>query len=297
MFLYSLNYLIIKMQKTHETGFLISLLLLTSLTFVSAGPTNNEDLTLLFDIPSNLDGEWKLYFISVGEFEKEGWNFTGYFETIKKEYAKSKGSCGGYGAFYSEVYEMGDEERKHKGCEINGTYQEVYCFRTAAKDKKCSHLAEYKLNEEMVLDFGSFYDSYMWDIKRAGFYEHYSVSSCRIENSTCKMKLDKKSSPYNPYIIVLEELDSKTEVHFSGKVEIKAAEMFYDEKFFPCKNDICENHASAKIKVSEFKVLEPNFLKIKFNDETEILSNNNENPMKKVSIWEKLIGFFKNLFS
>lgn len=285
------------MSKTHKTYFHISLLLLICLTFVSAGPTKNEDLTLIFDIPPDLNGEWKLYFVSVGEFEKEGWNFTYYFETIKKEYIKSKESCGGYGAFYSEVYEMGDEERKHKGCEINGTYQEVYCFRTAAKNLSCRNLAEFKLNPKKVLDFGSFYDSYMWDIKRAGFYEHFSSSSCIIKNSTCKIELDKKSSPYNPYIIVLEKLDSKTQVYFSDKVEIKAAEIFYDGKIFPCKNEICENHASAKIKISGFEILEQNFLKIKFSDEIEILNNPGEISMEKVSVWKKFIDFFKNFFS
>lgn len=285
------------MSKTHKTYFHISLLLLTCLTFVSAGPTKNEDLTLIFDIPADLNGDWKLYFISVGKFENDGWKFTDYFEKIKKEYTKLKETCGGYGAFYREIYEMGDEERKHKGCEINGTYQEVYCFRTAAKNPVCSSLAEYKLNPDRVLDFGSFYDSYMWDIKRAEFYEHYSSSSCIIRNSTCEMKLDKKSSPYNPYLIVLEKIDSKTEVYFSDDVEIKAVKMFYDKNIFPCENDICENHAAAKIKVSEFEILETDFLKIKFMDGSESLNNQSENPAKKNSLWKRFIDFFKNFFS
>jgi hypothetical protein len=260
---------------------------------IFAGPVSDKDITFSFQIPKDTlsQGEWNIFFISIGEFEKDNWTFDNYSEKIKSDYINFKKSCGNYSTFYETVYKMSEEESKHKGCVINGTYQEVYCFKTVSDNSICNNLAPYKINDKNKLDFGSYYNSYMWDINRADFYNHFSLSYCNVINDSCTFQVHKASLPYNPYIIVLEKANSSDEVYFSDKTSIKAVELFYNESRFYCSEPGCDVNVDMNITLKKFEIQNPNRLILEFDTQTKNIEH-----VQPVNWFNKFRNWLKSLF-
>ena len=170
---------------------------------------------------------------------------------------------------------MSEEERQHKGCVINGTYQETYCFKTVTDNPKCSSLAPYKINDRNKLDFSSYYDSYMWDINRADFYNHFELSDCNIINNSCTFKIHKTASPYNPYMIILEKINSTNDVYFSGRTNIKDVNLFYNDSLFACSEPGCDVNIDVKLNLLTFEIQKPSTLLIEFDNQSYISDINN----------------------
>ena len=254
--------------------FFIFLFLIILSPLAIAGPMPLQDI--IFSFETN-ESNATFYFISVGEFEKDGWNFQDY--NIKENYLKLKKECGKENTFREIVYEMSADERLHKGCVINGTYQEVYCFKTITDKKECEALIPYKIENNM-LNFGAYYNSLMFDINRSDFYNHFDASKCEVINKTCTFTIHKKSKPYNPYIIVLEKEDS---IYFSDEINITQTNLFYNKNIFP--NDEITYHVEKEVNLAlkEFEIKD-NKLKITFETKKE------NNLFKRLAAW------IKNLF-
>lgn len=299
-------------KKHHIVKALIIILVFISLVhIVLAGPVPLQDITFSFNIPEKTldNGEWKIYVISIGEFEKDNWNFTTNYNKIKYSYIDFKEECGTDKAFYVTVYKMDDEERKHKGCVINGTYQEVYCFKTVTNKDKCSSLTPYKINDKNNLDFLSYYSSYMWDINRADFYNHFEPSYCNVENNSCKFIIHKSSYPYNPYIIVLERLNSTNEIYFSNRLNINDVNLFYNESIFPTDAIMFHINLNVELNLTKLELKNSNILKIEFNNQSKIMYNqnstkteNSENQLHnlkpiKDNFFKRTITWIRHIFS
>jgi len=297
------------MIKWHILKLLIIILLSISLAnIVLAGPMPLQDIAFSFQIPENAldNGEWKIYVISIGEFEKDNWNFTNYYDKIKGDYLNFKKSCGTDNTFYVTTYKMNEEERKHKGRVINGTYQEIYCFKTITNKNQCANLIPYKINYKNELDFLSYYNSYMWDIKRADVYNHFEPSQCNIENNSCKFTIHKNSYPYNPYIIVLEKLNSTNEIYFSDKLNINDADLFYNKSIFPSDAVTFHINLDVKLNLTTFEIQNPNMLLLQFDNQTPVLTNQgsrdsanqsqNTTPKKETNFFKRVINWITNLF-
>ncbi|MGV8172346.1 MAG: hypothetical protein ACP5OA_06665 [Candidatus Woesearchaeota archaeon] len=256
------------LSKTYSKRMLIFLTVVICISpFISAGPIEDKDIIFTFNLPDSMSsGEWRMYFISIGEFEKSNWSFNDYSDKIKNEYMAFKESCGKGDVFYETIYEMTPEEREHNGCVINGTYQEKYCFKTVSDNPTCTELIPYKINDRNVLDFNTYYDSYMWDINRADFYNHFELSYCNIINDSCTFKIHKKSEPYNPYVVVLENINSTDGIYFSGPTIISEVETFYNESLFACDEPGCDVSIEKKLTVKKFEIIGPNVLIIQFED-------------------------------
>jgi hypothetical protein len=197
-----------KIRSNYSIIFFTIIITILLLKTSYAGPVSEKEIELSFSIPSNLslDNTWNIYLISVGEFNNNNWSFSQYYSKIKTDYISYKNNCGLNTSFYEEIYEMDEEERQHRACVINGTYQEIYCSRTSSNSQKCKNLIPYKIDEDnKMLSFKSYYESYVWDIKRASQYHHFGLSNCKIINNSCSLTLNKLSEPYNPYIVVLEK--------------------------------------------------------------------------------------------
>ncbi|MGV8086891.1 MAG: hypothetical protein ACP5N1_04630 [Candidatus Woesearchaeota archaeon] len=292
---------------------LISIWLFFSLAnIVLAGPVPLQDITFSFQIPENTldNGEWQMYIISIGEFEKDSWNFTTAYDTIRYDYLNFKKYCGTDNTFYVTTYKMDDEERKHKGCVINGTYQEVYCFKTITDKNQCTNLIPYKINYKNELDFLSYYNSYMWDINRADVNNHFEPSHCNIENNSCKFTIHKSSYPYNPYIIVLEKLNSTKEIYFSDKLNIDDAHLFYNESIFPSDAVMFHVILDVELNLSKFKINDSNRLILQFENQSKVLyhqdlieytnvtnQQQNTTPNTESTFFERAINWVTQLFS
>jgi hypothetical protein len=278
----------------HYRGILI-LILITSIlaSAVLAGPVSDKDITFQVQIPKETlsKGEWRIYLVSIGEFEKDNWKFDNYSNTIQTKYINFKKACGKNDTFYETLYKMSDEESKHKGCVVNGTYQEVYCFKTATDNKLCSDLIPYKINDNYNLDFGTYYNSYMWDINRAEFYNHFELSYCIVNNNSCTFKIHKSASPYNPYMIILEKLNSNEEIYFSNNTNITQTNLFYNESLFACEEPGCDVNIDVNLTLLKFEIEKPHRLVIGFNNKTYI---DNQSSAKNTTIMTKAIDKEKN---
>jgi hypothetical protein len=277
---------------------------------ITAGPVSDKDITSTFKIPEKSssamqEGEWRIYFISVGEFEKGSWNFTAYYDKIKKDYTAYKQDCGRADTFYQKVYKMSDEEKQHKGCTINGTYQEEYCFKTVSNNPRCSALIPYNLEDLNGLDhgqltFSAYYNSYMWGINRADTYNHFELSYCDVKNSSCTFKISKTSLPYNPYVAVLEKLNSTSEIYYSGKLNLEGANLFYNETLFYCSEAGCDVNIDMTLTPLSFEVREPHTFLLEFDKRYEIPASQNQ-PQNTAAdqggnFFSKLISWVKSLF-
>lgn len=254
------------------------LLLLLIIPIVSAGPVPLQDIELSFKIYQE---NARIYFISVGEFEQNNFTFSNHYKNIKNNYSYFKQECRKENTFYETIYKMDNEEKKHKGCTINGTYQEEYCFKTITDNTNCQDLITYKI-ENNKLTFGSYYNSVMWDIKRADFYKHFEAQYCEIKNNTCNIVIHKNSKPYNPYIIIFE---NESQIFFSDRINITELNMFYNESIFP--NDEINYHVEKKIEliVNEFEIKDDK-LTIKLE---KMNLGKNEGFFKRIIKWIKQI--------
>lgn len=293
-------------KKTYRQKILIFIILsigISSLVF--AGPIEEKDITLHFQIPLKISsqGEWKMYLISIGEFDKSNWSFDEYSYAIIKNYTYFKENCGEDNTFYETIYKMSEEEKKHKGCVINGTYQEEYCFKTITDKAFCTSLTPYKINDKHTLDFGSYYNSYMWDIARADFYNHFELSQCGIINDSCSITIHKASTPYNPYITVLERLNSTDEVYFSDNIHIAGVNLFYNESLFACGYSGCDVNFDLKIDILKFTIVEPHTLVIEFSNQSEKYNPNlvkediivNIDYKEKTNLFDRLKNWLKSI--
>ena len=92
-----------KMFNKYHFQIVLLIILLTGLaSLVLAGPVSDKDITFNFQIPSEIltAGEWKIYLVSIGEFEKDGWKFDNYSNTILDNYINFKKNCGSDNTFY-----------------------------------------------------------------------------------------------------------------------------------------------------------------------------------------------------
>jgi hypothetical protein len=189
---------------------------------------------------------------------------------------------------------MSQEEREHKGCVINGTYQEVYCYKTVTNITECQPLAQYKLNDQKQLDFASYYNSYVWDIGRADQYHHYSASTCTITNSKCVMVLNKDSAPYNPYVAVLEKPNSD-EVFFSDEFSISAVELFSHDAIYDCESNDCDIQTNVSI-IAELGLDPPNQITFHIQPEYGYPIPPSSIPIHEEGLFSRIFSWFLSLF-
>lgn len=273
---------------------IITAINLTSVTL--AGPMPLQDITFNLQIPkieTTLNSEeWNMYLISIGEFERDKWNFTTHYNNIKTNYLNLKKECGKDNTFYTTIYKMDEEERKHKGCVVNGTYQEVYCFKTITDNNYCSNLIPYKINDKNELSFISYYNSYMWDINKADVYTHFELTYCTIKNNSCQLIIHKDSYPYNPYIMVLENINSTNEIYFSDKLTITDTDLFYNTAIFPSDAVTFHVNLNKELIVKTLKMTDSNKLIIEFENKIE-----NTTIQKENNLLTRFLNWIKNIFN
>ena len=257
-----------------------------------AGPTSTKDASFHFEIPGDVlssDG-WRLYFISVGDFENDNWSFSQYRNRLENDYIDFKARCGVDGTFREIIYEMSAEERAHKGCTINGTYQEVYCFKASTDIPSCERLLPDKIDDAYRLDYKSYYDSSLWDIGRAEFYRHHALASCDIVDSECVFTIDRGAYPYNPFIVVAERLNSSEDIYFSTPMNISGMEVFSDDSLFSCgASYYCDVHVNVTLTLQAFEALPNNALRVRFDSDWSF-SNLRAQPAGDASVKPEGLG-------
>lgn len=276
----------------HTKRLILFILFVLACSLVLAGPISEKDITFSFTVSDNIFEGSRLHFISIGEFNNDNWSFSDYYTKIKSDYSNYKVKCGASETFYEIIYEMSDVERQHKGCTINGTYQEVYCFKPTTDIDFCEPLAPHKINDDYILTFDTYYNSYVWDIGRANQYNHFKVSTCLIEGNICNITFRKDMQPYNPFVVILE---TKDDVYFSERINIQALELFYEEPLFDCKPVGCDIHQKATIHLDNFNTQAPNIFKIGFSDKYELTQENSTPEKDDVTFFQRILLWFKRL--
>ncbi|HLP80106.1 MAG TPA: hypothetical protein VK158_05705 [Acidobacteriota bacterium] len=249
-------------------------LFLILMTIAYAGPVWEKDAT--FEIATENTKGMDIYVVSVGEFQKTGVIFP---NSLLQDYKKFKALC--QDTFFEEMYEMDKEERQHKGCIINDTYQEIFCTRITSNITACKPLIG-KLTYDNKLNFKSYFDAYMWDINRSEFYDHIEASPCVTSDDSCTFILHKKQSPYNPFIIIAEN-----EENVANSDQIILPMDVFDTDF-ECVEVGCDVHKTITLNQSISVVGEKVFVNEIKHTPQEI--------QKRKSVWQSITQWFASLF-
>jgi len=282
--------------------------------FVLAGPIDDRKGHFIFNLSRNITMQgpgWKLYLVSVGQFEHDGWNFSDYHDQIKQKYIDAKNECGGTGVFYNTVRELTSEEQKSIVCTINGVTNYTHCNMTTSAKPSCIPLIDYKIETDYALNlnlltFGSYYKSYVYDIKRADFYNHFAPLECTFINGTCELYAYQRDKIINPFIVVLENELTNDYVFFSDIVDISSFDLLNNQSFPVCENLPCYGEITVTQDITRIGINESDHnLTIKFgnyertpistptpsdNVENETITSNQEVGYNNYNLLFKVIG-------
>jgi hypothetical protein len=257
-----------------------------------AGPTDERHGKYVFSIPPNISDTgsgWRMYLVSIYQFEQDDWDFANYHEEIFRLYKSAKRSCGGEGVFYKEVRELNAQEKGSVECIIDGITNTTHCPMTSSSASECLRYVPHKVETDYSLDrilltFGSFYRSYVYDVGRADFYHHFEPLECNIENNTCVFSAFQRENIGNPFIVVLENVLSRDQIYFSDMIEISGFSELHDKAFAPCENLPCDGEIVIYQEVSQM-VLGDGELEIKL-DSYSLISPNEEGTEKSSKLTE-----------
>lgn len=261
------------LSRGYRTALVLLLFIALTAPMTMAGPTDERHGIITMVLPDGTidsDGDWRLHIVSIGQFERDGWEFSAHKDDIITRYLAAKGTCGDEGVFYNEIRELTADERGSITCVIDGVMNDTHCNTTTSAIQDCIEYIPYKIEDDYAHDrklmtFKSFYDSHMYDIGRADFYHHYATESCVIDNGTCVMRTFIREGMANPMMVVLEDTLSREKAYFSEPMNIGCYDAIDAATASTCEQYPCEAEIPCEEEIATIAT-DGTTLRIEFRD-------------------------------
>jgi len=184
------------------------------------------------------EGNWEMSIISIPKYETK--SYQEIFTTIQNDYKSIKELCGipdyleiEVNPTQTEILELQSIYPAYEHAEIGrghyGEYDEVYYFLTDEKYKECVTATGYgsyndldKILEDKYKIITNFWINHYFksvQLHQEGVdLRAFYPTHCEINDSKCVVYIEEGME--GPYFVVLEKMNSKDEIYFSGPVDI-----------------------------------------------------------------------------